>query len=200
VGTSCNHKLGVPKMCLFSTYITNGVWCGSHQNVKVRLAGYNKIRSVHNAHVTHEIGREMAVLTPTPFKLHVLIREENVNVTNGSDVLHLRGYRVLQAYMKVQKLLLKQQFNCQYVKSLCRIWAGCPGFESRQEQEIFLYRTTFRPALGPTQPHIQWLLRTISPGVKLLGRETDHSPPPIDEVTNDRAINPLPYTFSWRGA
>jgi hypothetical protein len=65
---------------------------------------------------------------------------------------------------------------------------------------IFVYCTVFRSALGPTQPHIQWLLRTISPGLKPLVREADHSQS-IGEVTNDGALNPLPYSmFSWRGA
>jgi hypothetical protein len=34
-----------------------------------------------------------------------------------------------------------------------------------------------RPALGPTQPPIQWV-----PGVKRQGREADHSPPVIAGV------------------
>jgi hypothetical protein len=33
--------------------------------------------------------------------------------------------------------------------------AGRPGFDSRQGQEIFLFATVSRPALGPTQPPIQ---------------------------------------------
>jgi hypothetical protein len=33
-----------------------------------------------------------------------------------------------------------------------------------------------RPALGPTQPPIQWVSRDLSPGVRRPGRETDHSP------------------------
>jgi hypothetical protein len=32
------------------------------------------------------------------------------------------------------------------------------GFGSQQRQEIFLFSITFRPALGPTQPPIQWVL------------------------------------------
>lgn len=71
MGMSCNHKPGVPKMCLFSTHITNGVWCGSHHNVKVRVAGYNKIRRVHNMRETDATGRGMAVLTYIPFKLNI---------------------------------------------------------------------------------------------------------------------------------
>jgi hypothetical protein len=39
-----------------------------------------------------------------------------------------------------------------------------------------------RPALGPTQPRIQWVPGAPSLGVKLPGREADHSPPSSDEV------------------
>jgi hypothetical protein len=33
---------------------------------------------------------------------------------------------------------------------------------------------TSKPALRPTQPHIQWVPKALSPGVKLTGREADH--------------------------
>jgi hypothetical protein len=36
-----------------------------------------------------------------------------------------------------------------------------------------------RPALGPIQPHIQWV-----PRIKWAGREADHSPPFSAEVKN----------------
>jgi hypothetical protein len=39
-----------------------------------------------------------------------------------------------------------------------------------------------RPALGPTQPHIQWVPEAFSSGVKRHGREADHSPPTSAEV------------------
>jgi hypothetical protein len=37
---------------------------------------------------------------------------------------------------------------------------------------------------SPTQPPIQWIPGTLSPGVKRPGREADHSPPTIAEVQN----------------
>jgi hypothetical protein len=55
---------------------------------------------------------------------------------------------------------------------------------------IFLFATAFRPALGPTQPPIQWVQGALSPGLKRPGREDDHSPPQSAEVKN--AWN---YTF-----
>jgi hypothetical protein len=46
----------------------------------------------------------------------------------------------------------------------------------------FLFSTSSRPALGPTQPPIQRVLGAVSPGVKRPEREADHSPPANTEV------------------
>jgi hypothetical protein len=46
----------------------------------------------------------------------------------------------------------------------------------------FHFSTSSRPALGPTQPLIQWVPGALSPGVKRQRRETDHSPPTSAEV------------------
>jgi hypothetical protein len=70
--------------------------------------------------------------------------------------------------------------------------AGWQGFHSQQGQEIFLFSTLFRPALGPTQPPIRCLPEAFSAGVKRPGREDDHSPPSSAEVKNGGAIPPLP--------
>jgi hypothetical protein len=53
------------------------------------------------------------------------------------------------------------------IRQSVELRARRPEFDSRQGQEIFLYSTMFRPALGPTQPPIQWLPGFLSPGVKL---------------------------------
>jgi hypothetical protein len=58
------------------------------------------------------------------------------------------------------------------------------GFESQQGLRIFLFTTASRPALGPTQPPIQWVPGALSLGVKRSGREADHSPPSSAEVKN----------------
>jgi hypothetical protein len=55
------------------------------------------------------------------------------------------------------------------------------GFWSRSlspgRVKNFSFSTSSRPDLGPTQPPIQWVPPTLSPGVKLPGCETDHSSP-----------------------
>jgi hypothetical protein len=54
-----------------------------------------------------------------------------------------------------------------------------PGFGSWQGQRYCLFTTASRPALGPTQPPIQWV-----PGVKRPGLEADQSHPSSAEVQN----------------
>jgi hypothetical protein len=61
---------------------------------------------------------------------------------------------------------------------------GVLGFDSRRGLRIFLFATVSRTALGPTQPHIQWVQGDLSLGVKRQGREADHSPPSSAEVKN----------------
>jgi hypothetical protein len=51
--------------------------------------------------------------------------------------------------------------------------------------------TASRPALWPTQPPIQWVPGALSPGVKLPGREADHSLRTNAEVKNCGAIHLL---------
>jgi hypothetical protein len=40
------------------------------------------------------------------------------------------------------------------------------GFDTRQGQRIFPLSSVSRPALGPTQPPVQWVPEVLSPGVK----------------------------------
>jgi hypothetical protein len=53
-------------------------------------------------------------------------------------------------------------------------------------QRIFPVASVSRPALGPTQPPVQWVPGVLSPGVKARpGRDADHSPPSSAEVENE---------------
>lgn len=63
-----------------------------------------------------------------------------------------------------------------------------------QEQDIFLFSTPSRPALGPRQPPIHFVAG-VPPWVKLLGREADHSPSSTAEVKMPGGIPPLPHEF-----
>jgi hypothetical protein len=59
---------------------------------------------------------------------------------------------------------------------------GVLWFDSQRRLRIFLLTTVSRTALGPTQPPIQRVAGALSLGVKLPGREADHSPPFSAEV------------------
>jgi hypothetical protein len=48
-----------------------------------------------------------------------------------------------------------------------------------------------RLALVPTCPTVQWVLGTLSPGIKRLGREAAHSFPPSVKIKNVGAISPF---------
>jgi hypothetical protein len=51
---------------------------------------------------------------------------------------------------------------------------------------FFPLTSVSRPALGPTQPPVQWVPGVLSPGVKVLpGRDDDHSPLSSAEVENE---------------
>jgi hypothetical protein len=68
------------------------------------------------------------------------------------------------------------------------------------KEGIFLFSTESKPALGPTQPPIQWVVGPHFLGVKRLDGEAHHSPQLGAEVKNGGAIPPLHHTHSWRGA
>jgi hypothetical protein len=66
---------------------------------------------------------------------------------------------------------------------------------------MFLFTTGFRPALGSTQPPIQWVPGTLSLGIKRPGREADHSPSSSAEIQELVELYlHSPSTPSWRGA
>jgi hypothetical protein len=81
-----------------------------------------------------------------------------------------------------------------------RLRAGLPDSIPGRGRDSFLIVTASKPALGPTKPPIQWVLRSRSPGIKRTGREANHSPPPSAELRMRGLIQPLPYTSLWIGA
>jgi len=54
------------------------------------------------------------------------------------------------------------------------------GLTPNRDKELF--STMSIPALGTTQPSIQWVLEVLSLGAKQLEHEADHSPPSSVEV------------------
>jgi hypothetical protein len=61
---------------------------------------------------------------------------------------------------------------------------------------IFLFSTSSRSALEPTQPPIQWVTGALSPWIKREGREADNSSPVSTEVKKMWIYTYTPpYTF-----
>jgi hypothetical protein len=88
--------------------------------------------------------------------------------------------------------------------SQCSVWlrAGRSGFDPRQRQRISPLASASRPALGPTQPPVQWVSVALSPGVKR-GREVTLTtyPPSSAEVKNEQELYLLsPHAPAWRVA
>jgi hypothetical protein len=70
------------------------------------------------------------------------------------------------------------------------LWVGRLGIESRKRQN-FLFSAISIPALRLTQPHTQWLLGALSPGVKRPRHEADYMPSSNAEIKNGEAKRPL---------
>jgi hypothetical protein len=66
----------------------------------------------------------------------------------------------------------------------------------RDRKGYFLFTTTSRLALRPTQPPIQWIPGALSPGEKRPGCEADHSPSSTVKVRKAWSYNSTPpYPF-----
>jgi hypothetical protein len=82
---------------------------------------------------------------------------------------HFVGIVISDCYSKIEEVGWLSQYND-------ILWAGELGFDSQQEQEIFLFSTVARPALRPTQPPTQLVTEALCPRIKWLGHEADQSP------------------------
>jgi len=49
---------------------------------------------------------------------------------------------------------------------------------------LIVFITASTPAVGHTQPPIQWVPGALSPGLKYSGLEADHSPPSSADAKN----------------
>jgi hypothetical protein len=74
----------------------------------------------------------------------------------------------------------------QSVVCLATDWTtGRSRFDPRQGQRIFPLASVSRPALGSTQPPVQWAPRILSGGKARPGRDADHSAPSGAEIVNE---------------
>jgi hypothetical protein len=106
------------------------------------------------------------------------------------------AYRREESVLKCEKSLRALFSVLNYLRMI-----GVLGFDSRQGLGTFLFTTASRPALGPTQPPIQWVPVSLSLEVNRPGNEADHSLPSSAEV-NERVELYLhsSNTPPWRGA
>jgi hypothetical protein len=72
---------------------------------------------------------------------------------------------------------------------LTRLHIGRPDFDSQHRDEIYFYTIACRPVLKSTQPPTHWEPGGFSTGVKVSGRESDHSPPSSAEVKKSGAVH-----------
>jgi hypothetical protein len=70
-----------------------------------------------------------------------------------------------------------------------------PSFDSQHDQAMFLGSRSFRPAVGSTQPLIQWVPRSLTPGEKRPWREAGHYSPYAD-VENVWSYISTPCVFT----
>jgi hypothetical protein len=61
------------------------------------------------------------------------------------------------------------------------------GFRSRQGQEVLFSKMSW-PALGPSEPPIQWVLESVSGQ----GRDVDFCPSPSNEAENEWNYTSIP--------
>jgi hypothetical protein len=52
-----------------------------------------------------------------------------------------------------------------------------------------MFLTALRPTLEPARPSVQWVLRALSPWVKLPGHDADHLTPNSVEIKNYTAAS-----------
>jgi hypothetical protein len=78
---------------------------------------------------------------------------------------------------------------------------GRSEFDPRQRQRIFPLASVSRPAMGPTQPPVQWVPGSPFPKAKVRpGCNADHSPPSSTEVENEELYLLSLQAPAWRVA
>jgi hypothetical protein len=79
-------------------------------------------------------------------------------------------------------------------------WTIGVQFSAGATTGYFLFYLASRPALGTTQPPIQWVTGAFTLGIKQSGLEVDYSPPPSAKVKNVWSYTSIPNTSSRSAA
>ena len=72
------------------------------------------------------------------------------------------------------------------VGTVTTLWGGQSRVDFQLGQGISFFSKTSGPALGPTQPPIQWTMEVISLEMKWLEHKADHSPPSIAKIKKEQ--------------
>jgi len=115
---------------------------------------------------------------------------DSTNRIGKKNQFHAREY-FNKSLQEIKWIYGSRRPNTEVTKVHWRLW-----FDSRQRLRIFLFATTSRPVLGPIQPPIHWVPRSIYSGVKRPWRVADHSPPSYDQVNAWNYNSTTPYTFT----
>jgi hypothetical protein len=118
-------------------------------------------------------------------------------------VWNLTLYIMWYSHLKYA-ILVKLLFPCLGKRSRYSDWPRAGRLRGRSSSpdrvKNFHFSMSFRPAVGPYQPPIQWVPGAVSSGVKRQGREADHSPSASAEVRKMWIYTSTPHTPSWRSA
>jgi hypothetical protein len=88
--------------------------------------------------------------------------------------------------------------TAQSVEGLAAGWMARVRSSSPGRSETFIFVTAPRPVpIGLTQLLNQCVRGALSPGIKQLGHEADHSAASSAEVKNGGSLHPLPHMSSW---
>jgi hypothetical protein len=124
------------------------------------------------------------------------------SVKLGTDYVALFNLVFREAHLRALARILgvENDSGLWYDKSvgIATIWT-VRGSISGRDMRLFS-SVASGPALGHTQPPIQWASGSLLLGVKLPECEADHSPASSTEVENGGTIPPLRSTSSWHGA
>jgi hypothetical protein len=122
--------------------------------------------------------------------------------TKLTDIKHLKRTENYKVQLKPITGNKRRAVTAQLVWCWATGWMiRVLGFNCWWGLGIFLFTTTSRAALGPTQPPIEWVPGALSLGVKWLGHEADHSPPSSAKVKECVELYlHSPNTTTWHGA
>jgi hypothetical protein len=136
-------------------------------------------------YVTDQLMIRYSPLVTYPCSFDVEISIQQLNRYRSSRIDHAQaGSSTLRSNIHILINFISRAVIAQSVwywaatgQTIAVLW-----FDSQRGLGIFLFTTASRTALGPTQPPIQWVLGSLSLGIKRPGRAADHSRPSSAEV------------------